>query len=464
MAVSAQDVTDGCIALTEGVAPATHIEAAESGCDLLVADHYGLGAEFETACRQFAGRIMTIDDLPNRDHDCDLLLDQTFGRDPQDYDDHIPAHADRLCGSAYALLDARFRSAHLDRAAARHKGRLRILVSMGATDPDDATSVVLDGIARAGLDADIDVVLGRAAPHLDRVRRATAALPSKATVHAGTNDMAGLMSSADIAVGAAGVTAWERCCVGLPTIMVTLFGNQRDVARNLSDAGAALSLDREKFSATAISDALKALANDAGARNAMARRAGLIADGLGARRAVLAIDPERTTDGKPVRLRPAAMDDAETILEWQRHPETRRHFRNPEIPSQDEHVNWMRSKLENPDCLFNVVLHDGKPAGILRLDRLEGGAGANPDGIPAFEVSILIAPDAKRKGIAGAALAAAAWLVADVRLVAKAAPENSASVALFRSAGYRQISDSEFELPHAAASTVETAGIAAGRA
>jgi UDP-2,4-diacetamido-2,4,6-trideoxy-beta-L-altropyranose hydrolase len=429
------DVESGMITLAPSMTAADEIammQAAQpEGCALLLVDHYGRDAAFESACRPWARAVAVIDDLPTRDHACDVLLDQTWGREAAAYNGRVPDPAICLCGSAYALLRDEFRAG---RDTVRRTGPARrVFVSMGATDPDDATSVVLAGIAACDAAFETDVVLGAAAPHAEAVRARAATMGGAVRVHFGADDVAALMARADIAIGAAGVTSWERCCLGLPTIMAQLFANQRDVAANLAAAGAVRCIPQDEFGPAAIAAALDDLAADDGARREMSRRARLVADGLGARRAALVLMPERARGGAAVRLRPATMDDAQTILGWQQDADTRRHFRNPEPPETASHMAWMNGRLSDPDGLLNIVLLDESPAGVLRLDARP----RQDDAPPEFEVSVLAAPGFKRRGVGLGALNAARALLPEAVFHAEILPGNEASMGLFAAAGYR---------------------------
>ncbi len=196
------------------------------GADLLVVDHYGRDAVFERACRAWARRILVLDDATGRDHDCDLLLDAAAS-DPAPYRDRVPAHAQLLLGPAYATLRPAF-LARRGEALARRDGRpvRNILVSLGATDPANATCRVLDALEPVLGEAAVTVVLSSRAPHLAEVqRRARGAI----TLMTDVADMAELMTKADLAIGAAGSSAYERAVLGLPTVMVTLADNQRGI-------------------------------------------------------------------------------------------------------------------------------------------------------------------------------------------------------------------------------------------
>ncbi len=397
--------------------------SAPDGCDLLIVDHYGLDRAYESASRKFARRILVIDDLADRDHDCDALVDATAGRNADDYAAHVPAHADLLLGPAYAPLRPEFAIARARRATHPRDHR-RMLINFGGTDPDDATGSVLAALAHMRLpdDLHIDVVLGHGARHVAQVTARISAMSDRFQLHLDAPDMVSLLAASDIAIGAGGVSALERCCLGLPSILIVIADNQRLVANSLAEAGAArLARDGEDAARQAI-----ALLEDRPAQRTMAAVAASLCDGRGAARIAAWIDPERAKDGAPVRLRPVMPDDEAVTFAWQMQSETRRFARETRVPTPEEHRAWFAARRIHPDCLYNIVLHGDEPAGTVRLDRRDGG----------WEVSIGI--DAARHGIGlgRSALALARRLVPEAPLLAEIHPGNDASRALFARAGY----------------------------
>ncbi len=419
------------------------------GCGLLVVDHYGREAAFEGACRPWARRVMVINDLADRAHDCDVLLDQTPGRRPEDYATLVPGGCRLLLGPRYALLRPQFaaaRGAALKRRRAGGPVR-RILVFLGATDPDNVTATVLEGIGRAGVAAEVDVVMGAGAPHLAAVRAQAEAMSGKVpvTVTVGAGDMAALMAAADMAVGAAVAASWERCCLGLPAVVLVVAENQRAGAKALAAAGAARLLEGPAaITAEHVAAAVDDLCRSADERRRMGLAAADLCDGRGVARVVVDHLPaERGRDGIPVTLRLAGRADAAIMLEWQSDERTRRYARKPRAPTPAEHEQWLGGYLGETDGLpahshasakagiLTIILHDGKASGVLRLDRTADGAG--------FEVSILVAPDKYNLGIGKAVLALARKLRPSEDLFAEVLPANAASHALFRSAGFRPL-------------------------
>ena len=256
---------------------------------LLVVDHYELDGEFEKSCRPFAQRIMVLDDLADRAHDCDVLLDQTFGRDAADYASLLPDGCTVLTGSTYALLRPMFSAARkgaLDRRATNEKIE-RILVNLGSTDPDNVTSEVLKNLSGLSHPVKVDVVLGGNAPHLDQVRALAESGPMDIEVHVDCEDMATLIGRADVAIGAAGSSSWERCCLGLPTLMIVIADNQRLIAAELANVGAAINLGpATDLGNHQIAMVLEDLMNDPERLKILGSNAAALCDGHGVERLI----------------------------------------------------------------------------------------------------------------------------------------------------------------------------------
>jgi len=101
------------------------------------------------------------------------------------------------------------------------------------------------------LDVAVNVVMGVQAPHLNAILTKAETM-DKVRVHIDANCMADLMIHSDLAIGAGGTTAWERCCLGLPSIVLQIAANQRDVVQALTQAEAAVecALDANEIAAT----------------------------------------------------------------------------------------------------------------------------------------------------------------------------------------------------------------------
>ena len=259
------------------------------GADLLVFDHYDRDERDERDSRSNARAIAVIDDLARR-HDCDLLIDQTLGRDPGDYRDLVPPGARLLAGANYALLRPEFADARGEALRRRFSSGppRRLFLSLGATDGDGLLERALHVAIAARPFLEVDIAVGGRTPSLPALREEEHRNP-RVRVHADATDIPALMTRADIAIGASGSSAWERCCLGLPSVLVVLGDDQRLVARRLESAGAALLVETEAFedSLTAV---LGALIADENLRRSVARKASEVTDGLGAQRVAEAIE------------------------------------------------------------------------------------------------------------------------------------------------------------------------------
>ncbi|OLP15643.1 UDP-2,4-diacetamido-2,4,6-trideoxy-beta-L-altropyranose hydrolase [Leptolyngbya sp. 'hensonii'] len=209
--------------------------------DWLILDHYGLDARWERRLRSQVGQILVIDDLANRSHDCDLLLDQNFYANQElRYQGLVPAHCRCLLGPQYTLLRSEFLAARQtlqSRAGELH----RVLVAFGGSDPTNETAKVLAGIALLQGEMAVDVVVGQAHPELTAIAQLCSER-SNWTYHCQIDYMAKLMVQADLAIGAGGSTSWERCCLGLPALVAVTAENQLELTADLATWGAIVNL------------------------------------------------------------------------------------------------------------------------------------------------------------------------------------------------------------------------------
>lgn len=221
--------------------------------DWLIVDHYALDVRWEAVQRPYCRKLMVIDDLTDRKHDCDFLLDQTFGRQDEDYQPLVPQRCMLLCGSQYALLRPEFAQWRPYSLARREGQELKhLLIAMGGVDRDNATGRILDALMPGSLPKDcrVSVVMGEHAPWLNEVRLKANMLPWSASVLVGVAGMAQLMADSDLAIGAGGATSWERCCLGLPTALMVLAENQKKASIELERMGAVSILDDNQLEAS----------------------------------------------------------------------------------------------------------------------------------------------------------------------------------------------------------------------
>lgn len=395
--------------------------------DWLVVDHYALDARWENALRSSVCNILAIDDLADRTHACDVLLDQNLHLELHArYDGLIPASCQRLLGPRYALLRPEFRAA---RAQLRNRDGTvqRVLVFFGGVDAGNETAKALRAIAASGVDVAVDIILGPSSPHVENIRALCATLPRTRLHHAPRN-IAELMASADLAIGATGATTWERCCLGLPAIVISLAQNQESIAHALADDSLAVYLGASTaVTPDMIAAALLELMRDPSRTAAMSRACAEITDGNGAARVA------RMFDIVPVVLRPAQAGDCETVHRWRNAEETRRHAHQPDPIPLQQHREWFDATLKNPQRVLLIGERAGQPVGVLRYDCAQA----------CCTVSIYLVPGQHGHGYGSRLLQAGhAWLqqhrrdIGQVRAEVHAA--NRASADAFLRAGYRR--------------------------
>lgn len=262
------------------------IHADPVPCDVLVVDHYGLDFAYERDARSLASLIVVFDDLANRPHDCDILMDQTYGRSAEDYRLYVRDGCRILCGAQYALLRPQFaeiREKSLRRRREAQGTIQRLLVMFGTTDPNNMTGRALQSLESLAKRFDIDVVLGPYAPALESVREVCAASRHQVSLHVGIYDVASLMLDADLAIGAGGTTNWERCCLGLPTLVVEIADNQKMIAEQLHMVEAVINMGWfEHLSEESIPHTILQLCENPEKLKKMGAMAAKICDGSGA--------------------------------------------------------------------------------------------------------------------------------------------------------------------------------------
>ncbi len=255
--------------------------------DLLVVDHYHRDVVFHKACRPWVDRILVIDELADRQYDCDILLDQTINRVADDYRGLVSGHCHLITGPDFCLLRPEFAEQRVAAVNRRQQitGIEKILVSFGAVDGNNLTGLAIQALQDAECTADIDIILGANAVHASAVGKLAADSPCQVSLHTQVNDMAAWIARADLAIGAAGMSTWERCCLGLPSLVIVDAENQRLNAEGLQAAGAGITPGSgAEINSRMISDAYEYINGDMKILRDMANAAAAICDGRGVSR------------------------------------------------------------------------------------------------------------------------------------------------------------------------------------
>jgi UDP-2,4-diacetamido-2,4,6-trideoxy-beta-L-altropyranose hydrolase len=344
-------------------------QAGITSASWLVADHYGLDARWEAqllaglAGGDAPSNLLVIDDLADRPHQADLLLDQNFFGEAteQRYQGLVPLQCRQLLGPHYALLGPEYAQLH-PFVPARTELR-RLLVFFGGVDPANLTGRALEALMDPALaHLAVDVVLGSQSPHRQAVEELVVRRPHT-TLHGLMPSLAGLIARADLAIGAGGATTWERACLGLASLVVAIAANQLPFVQALDQAGHLQLLgDGASVTVEQICSALLARI----AQSALGGAGSALTDGWGASRLAIAmLGPHGA-----ISLRPATAADEALLLRWANDPQVRANSFSPEPIGPADHHHWFQMSLANPNRLLLIAMAtDGCPIGQIRFDR-----------------------------------------------------------------------------------------------
>lgn len=393
--------------------------------DWLIVDHYALDVRWETALRLAARNILVIDDIADRQHDCDVLLDQNYYKDMETrYIGKVSAHCRLLLGPRYALLRDEFRQLR-EQIKLRTGPVRRLLVFFGGVDADNFTGRAIEALSSLGVEGlYVDVVIGAQHPHREGLESACAAYQFE--LHVQTSRMAELMAAADLAIGAGGSATWERCCLGVPTIAVATAANQ---VKQLADAaieGILYVPEVKDELINVIKRHLSAFLENCYLRRAISRNAMRVVDGRGILRVIQVLGCSRVT------IRVANQEDSEHLFKWRNHPAVREASRDSGAIDWEEHQKWLAAVLMSPHRSLLIGQREGVPVGVVRFDVKNDQA----------EVSIYLVPGINEPGMGRYLLQSAeSWLVANWpnlnRLRAHVLGGNARSQRLFLGGGYQ---------------------------
>ena len=251
--------------------------------DWVIVDHYALDMRWESLVREVCKKLMVIDDLADRQHDCDVLLYQNYFADMRNrYVSKVPAHCHLLLGPSYALLREDFRSFR-KKVKVRTGNVKKVLVFFGGVDEENYTGLVIKALSELNISLQVDVVVGY--QHPNREQLCEICINYGFRYHVQTTRMAELMAGADLAIGAGGSASWERCCLGLPGLIVAIAKNQVEIAKALDSIGACYFFgEKEVVSLASIKNSINELLVTSDQVRSISLQAFSLVDGLGIKR------------------------------------------------------------------------------------------------------------------------------------------------------------------------------------
>jgi UDP-2,4-diacetamido-2,4,6-trideoxy-beta-L-altropyranose hydrolase len=388
-------------------------------------DHYAFDARWHRTISQALGvKIAVIDDLADREHEADVLIDHNLAADHASKFAPTGSSIGRLLGGPrFALLNPAYR----DAARYTFSERVRSVgIFVGGTDPWQASTMALDALrSLCGFCGPVEIATTSANPHLQALQSRCQA-DGAASLLVDQPGLQDFYARHDLQIGAGGGAAWERCCIGAPTLLLTLANNQRAVVEGLHAIGAVRAV--EGADPAAIAGAFAEVQRYPEARRRMCESGRALVDGLGTRRVAVVIGAQG------LYLRPATEADAGSCYNWRNAESTRRYSRDPSPVALDGHLRWWATALADPWRHLLIAQVGRNAVGVLRLDRA---------GVEA-EVSIYIDPELTglglgRRMLEALELWASAGLSGIQTLTAEIDPRNGSSEAAFAASGFHRV-------------------------
>lgn len=339
----------------------------------VVVDGYHFDAAYQRRVRaESQARLICVDDSEGTPNcAADILLNQNV------HAADIPYECDPqtvvLAGTRYALLRREFHAGQT--TPAENRPGARVLAMFGGSDPAGASTIVLQASDRLPSGVSLDLIVGPGNQRAAELEAAAASLGQRVRVHRNPSSVAALMRTADLAVIAAGSSAWELAALGVPMVVTSVAANQVPIARELERRGAAVDAGAvSALSAGRLADVVQALLSDPGRRARMGSRARQLVDGLGTDRVIAVCGALSAAGPFEWSIRPIAPEDVWQIWRMANDPSVRAHsFKTHRIPTL-EHVQWFSSQLADPTVRWWAAQVGGVVAGHVRYARASYGA------------------------------------------------------------------------------------------
>lgn len=401
---------------------------ANSAWDWLIVDHYALDIRWERALRSSVKKIMVIDDIADRNHDCDILLDQNYYVDMDvRYNNKVPANCQVLVGPKYALLREEFVEA---RKTTKPRDGIvkRILVFFGGVDAKNYTGLAINALSTLKeYQFEVDVVIGSS--HPNKYDIISSCKLNGYLCHIQTNKIAELMTNADLTIGAGGSATWEKCCLSLPSMVIATADNQIKQLSDLAANGYCYIVEHNNAMVDMLKLHIKAVVDNKRLRNFLAKNSATLVDGIGAQRLVKLL-----VGSSLLKLRQVTVADEKNVFEWRNHSNIREVSVNKDVIAWQNHQVWFKSTLQNSNIVMLIAELDETPVGVVRFDIKHEQA----------EVSIYLVQQTESKGLGYSLLISAEQWLLKMRLSLKefnatVLEGNSASHLLFKKADYQLV-------------------------
>lgn len=394
--------------------------------DWLIIDHYSINKEWEKIVKKEVKNILVIDDLADRDHLCDVLLDSNINPSAHlIYKKRVNKSADLLLGSKYALLNSNF---SIVRSCLRKRSfkKPNILIFFGGIDINDHTIHAVEALSMLQKNiTSVDVVVGGAYAN----KKALKSLCKKHgfKLHIQTKKMHELMANADMSIGSGGSATWERCCVGLPSLVIAAAENQKDIIYHASRKGLIYAPSSKESISIFLKKHLASFITNEPLLQFMSNNCLEAVDGKGSDRVA------NLLIGKSLKVRKVDSKDTKNIFNWRNDPLIRNMSRNKKVIKLSDHTAWINQIISSDKDAFLIIENHKEPIGVVRykMNKLNSA-----------EISIYLVPKKIGTGMGKIVLLKAdEWLKSNYpsikQINANVLSNNIKSMHLFESANYK---------------------------
>jgi UDP-2,4-diacetamido-2,4,6-trideoxy-beta-L-altropyranose hydrolase len=335
--------------------------------DWLIVDHYGLDEVWEKRLKPYVRNMMVIDDIANRVHHCDLLLDQNWFKNKEKrYNGLVPETCTKLLGPQYVLLRREFFKVDIKSKIKRGKIN-RIFIFFGGSDPNNLTGMALEALLKKDLlDIDVDVVIGESNLSVKELKKLVEKRPNT-ILHVQINNIAEIISKADLAIGSGGGNIWERIYLQVPSITISFAENQDIILRDL-----------------AINGILENLGNYSNInKNILAKKimekvnkpSDLLGQIKKMKKLIIRDGSPRITDWligdlktKEWEVKSVTKSDSELLWIWANDSQIRENSLKKNKIAKKDHEKWFKNKLNDKKCTLYIVFIENQPVGQVRFD------------------------------------------------------------------------------------------------
>ena len=405
----------------------------------VVLDGYQYDLFVQQAIRRMGFKLLCVDDynhLPA--YETDILLNQNISANNLNYNCNNDCR--KLLGTRFAMLRREFRES----AVRKHvpKTISNILVSMGGSDPCNASLQVIEALAKLdNYDLHVKVVVGSANPHRASLEQAVQYSTAHVQLIEPVRSMPELMSWADFAVSAAGSTCWELAALGVPFTTVVLADNQEELALQLDKQASVFCAGRAgEGMPERLAEHLSSVLTDHSIVQRCADGLAGLVDCFGVDRILYrpAADVGLDLFAGRLTLRSATMDDAECLFEWANDPSARQNSFSPKPIEWNDHLSWLQCKLKADNAMLFMLKLDDVPCGHIRYDLQDTDTAL---------LSFVVAPAFRGMGLGRRLVEMSrneplsAWNATAVKAVTFV--ENTVSARVFETAGFTKAPDEQ---------------------